>query len=98
LLLTTFFSFPFTFTTPFENKTYQTKEEFLADLTFYHRVRECIHPQEILYGKQKAFVNIEIIFHSCVEWLDFAYGPIRPGDMLIVSCVSPLVTDLCPKW
>ena len=51
----------------------------------YHRVRECIDPQEVLYGKQKVFVNLDIVFHSCVEWLDFAYGPVRPGDMLIVS-------------
>jgi len=34
LLLSTFFSFPFTFTTPFVNQTYDTKEEFLEALTY----------------------------------------------------------------
>ncbi|OQV00114.1 SnoaL-like domain-containing protein [Cladophialophora immunda] len=81
LLVSTFFSFPFTFTTPFEDKTYQTKEEFLSALNFYHRVRECIQPREILRGQQKLFVDLVIVFHSCVEWLDFAYGPVQPGDM-----------------
>jgi hypothetical protein len=33
-LVSTFFAFPFTFTTPFVNKTYQTKEEFLEALIF----------------------------------------------------------------
>ena len=55
-------------------------------------MRECIDPQEVLYGKGKVFVNLDIIFHSCVEWLDFAYGPVRPGDMLIVSSeLNPLL-------
>lgn len=123
LLVSTFFAFPFTFTTPFVNQRFETEEEFVHQLKIvrqpsrqevpkknpcpyvptmyltcwpakqYHRVRECIDPQQVTYGKQKVFVNLDIVFHSCVEWLDFAYGPVRPGDMLIVS--GHIVLALC---
>lgn len=34
LLLDKFFSFPFTFSTPFMNQTYKTRDEFLEALNF----------------------------------------------------------------
>lgn len=39
LFLSKFFSFPFTFTTPFVDRTYETQEEFLKALKYVSRVQ-----------------------------------------------------------
>lgn len=48
-------------------------------------MRECIDPHKVIYGKRELFVDLDIVLHSCVEWLEFPYGPVRPGDTIMVS-------------